>query len=27
MHDDKINMHSSLDSRLDKLESRLTNNK
>jgi cell division protein FtsL len=27
MHDDKINMHSSLDSRLDKLESKLTNNK
>ena len=27
MHDDKTNMHSSLDSRLDKLESRLTNNK
>ena len=27
MHDDKSNMHSSLDSRLDKLESRLTNNK
>ena len=27
MHDDRSNMHSSLDSRLDKLESRLTNNK
>jgi len=27
MHDDKTNMHSSLDSRLDKLESKLTNNK
>jgi uncharacterized membrane protein YjjP (DUF1212 family) len=27
MHDDRLNMHSSLDSRLDKLESRLTNNK
>ena len=27
IHDEKSNMHSSLDSRLDKLESRLTNNK
>jgi len=27
MHDDKTDMHSSLDSRLDKLESKLTNNK
>jgi predicted PurR-regulated permease PerM len=27
IHDEKTNMHSSLDSRLDKLESKLTNNK
>ena len=27
IHDEKANMYSSLDSRLDKLESRLTNNK
>ena len=27
MHDDKTEMHSSLDSRLDKLESKLTNKK
>jgi len=27
IHDEKSNMHSSLDSRLDKLESKLTNNK
>jgi ribosome-associated translation inhibitor RaiA len=27
IHDEKINMYSSIDSRLDKLESKLTNNK
>ena len=27
IHDEKANMYSSLDSRLDKLESKLTNNK
>ena len=27
IHDEKLNMYSSLDSRLDKLESKLTNNK
>jgi ribosome-associated translation inhibitor RaiA len=27
IHDERANMYSSLDSRLDKLESRLTNNK